>query len=432
MKRMAEKIRWLCDSMFGQYKGMRKEVYVLFWGRTATNMGAMIWPMLTLILSNKLKMNASEIASVMLCLGLAQLPVNLLGGKLADYYNKKNLIVICDLVTVICYLLAMTCPISMKQIFLFFTASMFQVIEHPAYDALIADLTTAKDREKAYSLMYLGGNLGVVLAPSIGGFLFQNHLNLAYVIDGLTTLSSTVLIFLFIKDITSIKEKQENIYETDKSRQSTWRILRSQKVLLFYLICEFVYEFLYTQFNFLLPLNLEMLYGAQGAVYFGLLTSLNGFIVIVGTPILTKMFRKFNDTSKLIIGQVLLFLSMAMYIFIQGMIPMYFLSMVLLTLGEIFSAISSYPYLTRRIPASHRGRFSSVSYLFKGTSKYSSQWMVGKVLGTKSMVFAWKSVACMGGVGCILYVILQKADKKKYSLLYEERKDGIGHLESGS
>ena len=46
-------------SMFGQYGGLRRELYVLFWGKAATNMGAMIWPMLTLILSNKLKAGGS-------------------------------------------------------------------------------------------------------------------------------------------------------------------------------------------------------------------------------------------------------------------------------------------------------------------------------------------------------------------------------------
>ena len=40
--------------------------------------------------------------------------------------------------------------------------------------------------------MYLGLNLGIILSPTIGGILFENHLGLAYVIDGLTTLSSTI------------------------------------------------------------------------------------------------------------------------------------------------------------------------------------------------------------------------------------------------
>ena len=57
-------MKTIFEKMFGQYRGMRRELYILFWGKAATNMGAMIWPMLTLILSNKLGMNAQEIAKI--------------------------------------------------------------------------------------------------------------------------------------------------------------------------------------------------------------------------------------------------------------------------------------------------------------------------------------------------------------------------------
>ena len=213
-------MKTIFEKMFGQYRGMRRELYILFWGKAATNMGAMIWPMLTLILSNKLGMNAQEIAKITIAMGVVQFPANLLGGKLADCCNKKKLIIICDLVTVICYLTAAVLPVSMAQILLFF-------MENPSYDALVADLSTSENREKAYSLMYLGLNLGIILSPTIGGILFENHLGLACAIDGLTTLSSTILILLFIKDITPVKEKQ-TIYEEAKETQSTWKILREQ------------------------------------------------------------------------------------------------------------------------------------------------------------------------------------------------------------
>ena len=77
------------DKMFGQYRGLRRELYVLFWGKAATNMGAMIWPMLTLILSNKLGMDAGEIAKITISMGIVQFTVYLIGGKLADHCNKK-------------------------------------------------------------------------------------------------------------------------------------------------------------------------------------------------------------------------------------------------------------------------------------------------------------------------------------------------------
>lgn len=407
------------DRMFGQYKGLRRELYVLFWGKAATNMGAMIWPMLTLILSNKLGMSAEEIARITIAMGIIQFPANLLGGKLADHCNKKNLIVVCDLVTVTCYLTAAFLPVSMTQIMLFFTAGVFQTMENPSYDALVADLSTAENREKAYSLIYLGLNLGLILAPSIGGILFQHHLGLAYAIDGLTTLSSTILILLFIKDITPVKE-EKNIYEEAKDTQSTWKILSGQKVILLFLICWAVYQFSYAQFNFLIPLNMESLYGGQGAVYFGLMTSLNGLVVIVGTPLLTKWAAGLGDTTKLLAGQILVSISLSMYIFIQGIVPLYYVSMILFTIGEVMTTLGSYPYLTRRIPASHRGRISSVSNIFLGAVMYYSQWKIGAVLETHTIMTAWQCVAAAGVLGLILYLVLIKADRKVYPLLYKK------------
>ena len=114
-------------SMFGQYRGLRRELYVLFWGKAATNMGAMIWPMLTLILSNKLGMEAKEIAAVTISLGVIQFPVNLIGGKLADHCNKRNLIICCDLVTVVCYLLAACFPVSCIRYSCFLQPACFRL-----------------------------------------------------------------------------------------------------------------------------------------------------------------------------------------------------------------------------------------------------------------------------------------------------------------
>ena len=87
-----------------QYGGLRREMYVVFFGRVVTNMGALIWPMLTLILKNKMGMSASEIASLLLLLGCVQLPCMILGGKLADRFPKRNIIIVCDLVTVASYM----------------------------------------------------------------------------------------------------------------------------------------------------------------------------------------------------------------------------------------------------------------------------------------------------------------------------------------
>ena len=66
-----------------QYKNLSKEIYILFFGRVVTSMGSLIWPLLTLILKNKLGYNATTIATITMAMSILQFPMLLLGGKLA-------------------------------------------------------------------------------------------------------------------------------------------------------------------------------------------------------------------------------------------------------------------------------------------------------------------------------------------------------------
>lgn len=119
-------------------------------------------------------------------------------------------------------------------------------------------------------------------------------------------------------------------------------MLRENRVLLLFLSCQAVWSLVYSQFNFLLPLNMEQLYGAKGAVWFGMLTSVNAVVVIVGTPLITGWFsRRLHDTGRLAWGQLLIAAGFLMYVFIQGAVPLYFLSMAVFTVGEIFGTLAA-------------------------------------------------------------------------------------------
>ncbi len=405
-----------------QYMGLRKELYIIFWGRVVTNMGALIWPMMTLILKNKLGYSASEVATIMMILGFVQLPCTLIGGKLADRFSKRNIIIVCDLVTVVSYFICGFLPIDRKMIPLLAVAALFAQMEWPSYDALVADLSSVKDREKAYSLNYLGLNLGLVLAPILGGFLFAEHLNLAFLISSIATFSSTILIFFFIKDITPVQEESVGSrYEQAKSDQSIWKILSKNPLLYLFLFCGGLWSLVYSQFNFLLPLNLEQIYAEQGAVLFGTLTSVNAVVVIIGTPLLTKWISSLQDVSRLLIGQLLVLIGFSFFVWAQNLPVFYFVAMIIFTLGEIVQTIGQQPYLTRRIPASHRGRFSSFYTIFAGAFQLSGQQVVGQMADTLPMSRVWFCVLCVGAVNLFAYILLRKGDEKAYPLLYTHK-----------
>ena len=92
-------------NIINQYRGLRKEIYVLCVGRIVTSLGSMIWPMLTFIMRQRLGFKASEISIYFVGASLIMIPANLVGGKIADKLNKKNIIVYCDIVSIVCYII---------------------------------------------------------------------------------------------------------------------------------------------------------------------------------------------------------------------------------------------------------------------------------------------------------------------------------------
>lgn len=401
-----------------QYKNLSKEIYVLFFGRIVTSMGSLIWPLLTLILKNKLGYNATTIATLTMAMSILQFPMLLLGGKLADTLNRKKIIIVCDLVTVVSYIICGLLPLSNYSIALFYIAGVFATIEGPSYDALVADLSDSESREKAYSLQYLGMNLGLVLSPTIGGLLFENYLWLAFILTGLATLSSTILIILFIKRL-SVEKGKVSAYEEKRENESVFRILRERKTLILYaLVCGFG-GIVYAQFNYLLPLNMETLYGAKGATIFGMLTSTNAIVVIIATPLITTFLSRLMDVRKIFIGESLIVLGLFGYRFVQGAMVPYFILMILFTIGEVFNTLGHQPYMTRRIPSTHWGRVNSfvntVNGLFAGVGNI----FIGKIVDVKGYDMAWLAVGVLGAVAIILVVMLNLVDKRQFGLLYK-------------
>lgn len=405
--------------LISQYKGLKKEIYVLFFGRIVTSLGSMIWPVLTLILTRKLGMSATEVAIFTICTGAVYLPANLVGGKLADRFNKKNIIVTCDLISISFYIVCAFIPLTLFSIILLIIASALQSLEYPSYNSLIADLTLSKDREKAYSLTYLGMNIGLVAAPTIAGLLFENHLNLSFLISGLSIAISTFLIAFLIRDITPVKDDGEiGQYQEEKSNESIFSILRQNKLIILYALMMTLYWSAYNQYGYLMPLDMGQIHGDKGAVIFGSISSLNSIVVVLFTPIITKILTKTVSTQKAFLGQVMLFSGYIVFILLRGNIPFYYVAMFLFTLGEIVSVLGEGPYLTQRVPASHRGRVNGFISVTQSVTYGISSLVVGLLYDNMGPGSAWSLVLGFLAVAMILGLILIKKDKKRYPALY--------------
>lgn len=409
-------------NLISQYKGLRKENYVLCFGRFVTAMGAMVRPMLTMILSQKLGMNAVQVAWVIALMGILTIPANLIGGKIADHFNKKMNIVYLDIVSVVCYVICGLIPLTGKSIVLMFIASTCQNMENPSYNSLTADITLTKDRERGYSLQYLTANLGGVMASAVAGFLFRNYLWLAFLLSGISIGISTVLIYAFVQNITPVKDTSANaIYQTEREGESLLTILKENRLILLYILTSSGYMAIYQMYNYLFPMDLVRLHGDTGAVIYGTVTSVNCIIVVIFTPIFTKLLQRFSEPIKTIYGYLLTLAGYLLFLLFAGHVPFYYAAMVIMTWGEISNMLAESPYLTRRVPASHRGRIHGLMEVTRIGVMSLYQLLIGAIYKNHTPAFTWGIVLLTGVVFIILTGILAVKDKKRYHNLYTDK-----------
>lgn len=409
-------------SVFTQYKGLSKSAYVIFVARLVTSMGAFIWPLLTLILSRKVGYSASTIAIVSLGVGFLYIPASIVGGKLADKYNKKKLIIILDSLSIIFFISCAFVEPGNLMVGLFILAGMFANMEGPAFSALVAEASKPNEREKVYSLMYLGMNLGLIFGAAVGGLMFENHLQLMFLLDGLTTMISTLLIIVFVKtlDVSTFSEEDKNEYEDhEEEDKKVSTVLKERRPVLIQIMMFILVAMIYDQWSFVIPLYLEEIFASEGAKYFGLLASFNGFVVILFTPIITRVLQKVNEMPKMIIGVTLYSLS---YLLIRdtAVYFVFFVMMTAFTIGEIVNLLGSSTYVSKRVPASHRGRISSLRGIGGFLGAVTGRIIVGVLIDNYSYSAAFTFLCVLGIVSAIIIAFNYKLDKKTFPKLYDQ------------
>ena len=410
-----------------QYGGLKREIYILFFGRLVTAMGSFVWPMLTFFLTTKLDLSDGTATLMIATVSVLSFPAALVGGKLADRFSRKTIIIVFDSITVSMYLLAAILPMTLFTAILLFAAGLFQTIESPAYDALNADYSTSRQREKAYSLSYLGFNLGYIVGASVAGILFEKFVRLAFCINGLAIFVSTVLIIFFVHKKNAITEDAESLNESYSEYEqpgdekiSGLAVLRQRPVLIGMLLVGGRASMPVSLMGLLLPLQLKDAMGEAGATLYGYLNSLNGFVVIVFTPILTVLLKKLTEIPKTIIG-LLLFLVGNLFFSLGTGAFMLFVGMFIFTLGEVVEVLGHNPYASRRVPASHRGRVGGISSVVHSVFSSLTQYLISFMLiATESNYrLIWMVFMVCGIVGAVLYGFMYGPDKRTFPKLYE-------------
>ena len=410
--------------IFNPYIGLKREIYILFISRVVNALGAFIFPFMTLLLKDKIGLDESAVGLFSALCGLVYAPASLIGGKISDTMGRKKVLVIFESLGMSSYIICLFLEPGMAMVYILMSASFFFGVAGPSHDAMVADLATDEERQGAYSLLYLGFNLGFAVAMLFAGRLFANHLKLMFAIDAATAFLAIGLIALFIKETYNPEESKRMAAEAEKkgdngleahSNEPIFKILLNRPILLYFAMAIFGYRFVYSQWSFMMPLHASANFGEAGYQLYGALGSINALVVVILTPILTSLFKKYTNIRRIIYAGLLFTIGFGMLGFISVEMAFYS-SVVIFTLGEILEAISVMPFIMNHTPASHRGRMSSVLPMIMGAGYSLGPLVMGIILERTSFDYSWKLVGIIVLSATVLMKFLETYDKNSHDL----------------
>lgn len=395
------------------YAGLPKEIYIIFISRVINSIGAFVYPLMALILTEKVGLSKGDAGIYITILSFLGAPSMIIGGKLVDTIGRKRIIVISQGLGAVAVIICGLMKPSMAMTYVLALSSLLYALSSPAYDAMLADLTTPQNRKGAYSLVYMGWNLGFALGPIIGGFLYKRYLSLVFIGDGLTTLLSLILVTIFVKE-TIQKKDDDDIKEgreLEKSVEgSVFKVLLERPVLIYFALILFCFQFEYSQWGFTLPIQLGEAFRDTGAAYYGALASFNGLIVILFTPLISKLTHLTKVIKVIAWGGLCYGIAFGMLAFAKA-IPLFIIAIFIMTVGEVMISINSSTFIANHTPASHRGRVSSILPMIFGAGYTLGPMLMGGYISRHSIASGWIIIGVLGIVSAGLMRLLDVMDK---------------------
>ncbi|MEK6264752.1 MAG: MFS transporter [Clostridium sp.] len=397
---------------FDTYKGLPKSVYIIFLAQVTNRFGGFVIPFLTLFLVKKMGLNYESAGFAVMLTALSSIPGSFAGGFIADHIGRKKSYIFFQFTAG--FFLFFCAFVSNPQILIALVciSSFFNGGVRPIMSAIITDVLPAEKRQIGFSISYLGINLGAAAGPLAAGFLFNHYIPLIFIGDAITSLIAVILVALNIPETLPDYNNTKFITNEEKSEEgNVFTVLLKRPKILVFLIINIFLSFVYTQNVFSLPIMLDHIFGSSGARNYGILISFNAITVLVLTMFITNKIRKWNPLSAIAMSGVMSAIGFGMITFIHTM-PLYILSTLIWTIGEIMIVTNFGVYIANNAPQNFRARFSAVTGL---------SFAIGGALGTSLMgkymdIFGVKAVwplafflALFGSAG--MYLLKIKTEK---------------------
>ncbi len=392
--------------------GLSVQVWFLSLVTFINRCGTMVIPFLGIYMTTDLGFSIVEAGWVLLCFGLGSLSGSYLGGYLTDKIGYYWVMFWSLLIGGLMFVLLGFAESYWEVCVAVFLASTIGDALRPAAMTAVAVYSKPENRTRAFSLMRMAINFGWAMGPAIGGWLVQSqgYWTLFWA-DGLTCILAA-LVFRLCMKAKKVEVKKKS--ETKRKMLSPYK----DKEYLFFLFLTLIGAIVFMQFLYTLPIfyKQEMQFSE---LMIGNLLAMNGLLIaFTEMPLVYTLERKFRVLDNVWIGVLMFGAAYMMLNLATGpSLLIAVVSMVILSVGEIFNMPFTNTYAMSRATEDNRGAYMG---LFSMT--YSVAHIFGPPIGTQTVHHfgfgaLWNLMGVLSFATILGYIYLKRKGEKRAEML---------------
>jgi len=389
------------------YREYPSQFWLMVFGIFLSTAGAsMIGPFLMIYASEKLGLPLSTVVTLITINAGTGLFSSFIAGTLADKVGRKVVMVISLFTNGLIYLFMMRANSYAGFAFLMFLTGLANPLYQVGADAMLADLIPQEKRTDAYAINRMMNNAGFAIGPAVGGFVAALSYDYAFYAAAAGMMTYSLLLFFLARE-TLVKAKESTAKKTSDGGYA--QVFRDKGYLTFVFALStgliapgmvWVLLAVYTKTNFGLPES-----------QYGWIPTTNALMCVFVQYLVTLITRRHKPLPVAAVGMCIYAIGVGSVALMSGFWG-FWLSMVILTLGELTVVPTATTYVANIAPPEMRGRYMSVYWLSWGISRGAAPLIGGWLNDLISPQAIWIGGLLIGLTSTLALALLARRHQK--------------------
>lgn len=384
-----------------------RQLRLMFYGMFISTIGSsMIWPFLMIYVRSRVNLPLTQVASLMTINASAGIIAAFIAGPITDRVGRKWVMVISLIGNGLVYFFMSGAHSYLAFAILMTCSGSFNPLYRVGADAMLADLIPPDKRVDAYALMRLSNNAGISIGPMIGGFLSSLSFTITFICAGVGMITYSLLLAFFASE--TLPNHLPIAVRVTNPFGGYLQVLRDSKFLTF--IGAFILsQMCATMIWILMPVYANGVFGVPESQY-GFIPTTNALMVVFLQVFVTRITKRYRPLPVMLVGTVFYTLGVGSVALGHSFIG-FWISIVVMTIGELILAPTSSSYVANLAPPDMRGRYMSIAGLTWSAAAGIAPVMGGFLNDNIAPVATWYGGFVVGMLGILGFFILTRRER---------------------